>query len=85
MRQALHVAVLRAGIKKLVTPHLLRHSFATHQFEQGADLRALQVMLGHGSIHSTVRYTRVSAAHIARTGSPLDRLRKKKGPKPPAE
>jgi integrase/recombinase XerD len=78
VRQALHIAALRAGLQKRVTPHLLRHSFATHQLEQGADLRALQVMLGHGSIRSTARYTRVSSAHIARTGSPLDRLRKKK-------
>jgi site-specific recombinase XerD len=74
VREALHIAAQRAGLKKRVTPHLLRHSFATHQLEQGADLRALQVMLGHGSIRSTVRYTRVSTEHIARTGSPLDRL-----------
>jgi site-specific recombinase XerD len=74
VRQSVRAAAKRAGLSKRVHPHLLRHSFATHQLEQGADLRALQVMLGHGSIRSTVRYTRVSAEHIARTGSPLDRL-----------
>lgn len=85
VRQALQVAVRLAGLTKRVTPHLLRHSFATHQLEQGADLRALQVMLGHGSIRSTVRYTHVSTAHIARTGSPLDRLPKHKGKGVPSE
>jgi site-specific recombinase XerD len=74
VRDALFMAAQRAGMSKHVTPHLLRHSFATHQLEQGADLRTLQVMLGHGSIRSTAHYTQVSATQIVRTGSPFDRL-----------
>lgn len=73
VRRSLHLASKKVGIGRRVTPHLLRHSFATHLLEQGADLRALQMMLGHGSIRSTVRYTHVSTEHIAKTGSPLDR------------
>lgn len=74
VRDALRAAVAKAKITKHVTPHILRHSFATHLLEGGTDIRTIQVLLGHGSIRTTTRYTQVSAAHIGRTQSPLDRL-----------
>lgn len=74
--KALREAATRAGINKRVTPHSLRHAFATHLLEAGTDLRTLQVLLGHASIRTTVRYAQVSPAMIQRTKSPADRLRK---------
>jgi len=63
-----------AGIAKRITPHLLRHCFATHLLESGTDIRMIQALLGHGSIRTTSGYTQVSKEHVGRTKSPLDVL-----------
>jgi site-specific recombinase XerD len=74
VQKIVHAAALRAGIGKPVTPHKLRHSFATHLREAGNDLRIIQELLGHSSIQSTEIYTHVSAAEKRRITSPADSL-----------
>jgi len=74
VRDALAKGIRKAGIKKRVQMHTLRHSFATHLLEGGTDIRVIQVLLGHASIRTTVRYTHVSQKHIGRITSPLDIL-----------
>ena len=73
-QRAVKQAAADAGITKRVTPHVLRHSFATRLLESGSDIRTIQVLLGHGSIRTTERYVKVSKAHVARSRSPLDLL-----------
>ncbi len=65
---------LRVGIKKKVTPHTLRHSFATHLLEQGTDIRMIQAMLGHASLNTTQMYTHISSEQIKKVRNPLDSL-----------
>lgn len=79
VRDAVRKAARDAGLTKRVTPHILRHAFATHLLETGSDIRTIQVLLGHGSIRTTERYVKVSKAHVGRTKSPLDLLGTKEG------
>lgn len=86
-----HEAANAAGIRKDVTLHALRHSFATHLLERGTDIRIIQALLGHAKLDVTARYTRVATGVIAGIQSPLDllaqprkKLRKNKQDRPPA-
>jgi len=69
-----HQTADAAGIKKAVTLHALRHSFATHLLERGTDIRIIQALLGHDKLETTARYTRVATGMIANVESPLDQL-----------
>ena len=74
LNRAVHAAAQRAQITKRVTPHTLRHSFATHLLEQNIDIRVIQVLLGHAKLETTALYTRVATNTIRTVMSPLDRL-----------
>jgi len=71
---AVREAAKRAGIPKRITPHTLRHSFATHLLEAGTDLRTIQVLLGHADIKHTVIYLHLSQRHLQAVANPLDAL-----------
>lgn len=75
-QKAFDRARLQAGIKKPVSFHTLRHSFATHLIESGTSVRTIQALLGHRSLQTTERYTHLAQNYLHQTRSPLDRLRK---------
>lgn len=72
LRRALTAATVAAGIGKRVTPHTLRHSYATHMLELGADIRTVQLLLGHASMTTTTIYLQLSMHHAGRLPNPLD-------------
>lgn len=74
LNRTVHAAAKAAGITKRVTPHTLRHSFATHLLEQDIDIRVIQVLLGHAKLDTTALYTRVATRTIGQVTSPLDRI-----------
>jgi site-specific recombinase XerD len=74
LNRVVHAAAEAAGIQKRVSPHTLRHSFATHLLEQDIDIRVIQVLLGHAKLDTTALYTRVARTTIGTVTSPLDRL-----------
>ena len=86
LRRACDTAAQMAEIGKRVSPHTLRHSFATHLLEQNTDIRVIQVLLGHAKLDTTALYTRVATKTIREIVSPLDRItaKLKQGAEPPA-
>jgi integrase/recombinase XerD len=82
--RACQQAAQRAGLQKGVHPHTLRHCFATHLLEDGADLRTIQILLGHNDLKETTRYLHLSQRHLHAAASPLDSL-PLEGPSPQEE
>ena len=85
IRQACNRARQRSGIQKPITPHVLRHAFATHLLEAGTDVRRIQVLMGHRSLATTSKYLTVATSTVCSTASPLDLLpHPEPNPSPPA-
>ncbi len=74
IRQVCRIAAEKAGLDRRVTPHTLRHCFATHLLESGTDVRTIQLLLGHGALRTTTRYTHVSTEKLRSVRTPLDLL-----------
>jgi site-specific recombinase XerD len=74
INRAIHEAAEAAGIRKRVSPHTLRHSFATHLLEQDVDIRVIQVLLGHSKLDTTALYARVATKTIRSVTSPIEHL-----------
>ena len=86
LNRLFHEAAEAAGIKKSVTLHALRHSFATHLLDHGIDIRKIQALLGHKKLDTTARYVRVATGMVSAIESPLDRLAQpRKTPRKPKQ
>ncbi len=72
--EAVRLAARKAGIDKRVTPHTLRHTYATHLLEAGADLHTIQLLLGHADLSHTTVYLHLSRRHLHAAPNPLEQL-----------
>jgi len=83
VQRACQIARRRSGIRKPITPHSMRHGFAAHLLESGANVRTIQLLLGHRSLATTARYLRVATTTVCATRSPFDLLPAPPAPEPP--
>jgi integrase/recombinase XerD len=74
LEKVVRAARIRSGLQKTVTPHTLRHTFATHHLENGTDIRTIQVLLGHRCIGTTSKYIHVASNYLESARTPLDSL-----------